>query len=53
MNATVRGRLLYFALANTNNTQIKLKEEQKEDIRQIVNARGFGGQVVSALAFHL
>ena len=26
-------------LAKTNNTQIKLKEEQKEDIRQIVNAR--------------
>jgi superfamily II DNA helicase RecQ len=30
---------IYFALAKTNNTQIKLKEEQKEDIRQIVNAR--------------
>ena len=41
MNATVRGEAeaIYFALAKTNNTQIKLKEEQKEDIRQIVNAR--------------
>jgi hypothetical protein len=30
---------IYFALAKTNNTQIKLKEEQKEAIRQIVNGR--------------
>ena len=30
---------IYLALAKTNNSQIKLKEEQKEDIRQIVNAR--------------
>jgi hypothetical protein len=28
-----------FCTFETNNTQIKLKEEQKEDIRQIVNAR--------------
>ena len=28
-----------FALAKTNNTQIKLKEEQKEAVRQIVNGR--------------
>ena len=28
---------IYFALAKTNNTQIKLKEEQKEAVRQIVN----------------
>jgi hypothetical protein len=28
---------IYFALAKTNNTQIKLKEERKEVIRQIVN----------------
>ena len=30
---------IYFALAKTNNTQIKLKEEQKEAVRQIVNGR--------------
>ena len=30
---------IYFALAKTNNTQIKLKEEQKEAVCQIVNGR--------------
>jgi hypothetical protein len=30
---------IYFALAKTNNTQIKLKEEQKDAIRQMVNGR--------------
>jgi superfamily II DNA helicase RecQ len=41
MNATVRGRQkqYHFALAKTNNTQIKLKEEQKDAIRQMVNGR--------------
>ena len=38
-NCTRKAEAIYFALAKTNNTQIKLKEEQKEDIRQIVNAR--------------
>ena len=31
--------IIYFALAKTNNTQIKLKEEQKEAVCQIVNGR--------------
>jgi hypothetical protein len=30
---------IYFALAKTNNTQIKLKDEQKEAVCQIVNGR--------------
>ena len=30
---------IYFALAKTNNTQIKLKEEQKEAVCPIVNGR--------------
>jgi hypothetical protein len=34
-----RSNILYFALPKTNNTQIKLKEEQEEAIRQIVNGR--------------
>ena len=39
---------IYFALAKTNNTQIKLKEERKEVIRQIVN-----GTDVKSLIYQL
>ena len=37
--ALILQEAIYFALAKTNNTQIKLKEEQKEAVCQIVNGR--------------
>ena len=61
MNATVEEGVLqeaiHFALAKTNNTHIKLKEEQREAVSQVVNGRdviavlptGFG----KSLIYHL
>ena len=37
--ALILQEAIYFAPAKTNNTQIKLKEEQKEAVCQIVNGR--------------
>jgi hypothetical protein len=39
MQGRLTTRSNIFALAKTNNTQIKLKEEQKEAVCQIVNGR--------------
>jgi superfamily II DNA or RNA helicase len=61
MNATIEEGILQeainFALAKTNSTHIKLKEEQKEAVHQVVNGRdviavlptGFG----KSLIYHL
>jgi superfamily II DNA helicase RecQ len=61
MNVTIEEGILQeainFALAKTNNTHIKLKEEQKKAVHQVVNGRdviavlptGFG----KSLIYHL